>query len=219
MAIGNFGIKEVADVRFYPANALVIDDTTGKLKFANKPDSDTPYSEADKQLEFTTLKVSNLEITAETSDARGGKGNAKLLTWDHSREATLTLEDALLSLDCLQALMGSGSAKKDGSYGDVVKITTDSFAGNYCIVGTTFARDQETGKDHLFTFYVPNAKVGTDLTLTMEADGDPTVFSMTLSVLRASKTDNTMVALIAADAEYAEVTGRTAFAQVIENAQ
>ena len=218
MAIGSFGIKEVADVRFYPANALKINDQSGQLQFTNKPGSETPYSEADKKLEFTTLKVSNLEITAETSDARGGKGNAKLLTWDHSREATLTLEDALLSLDCLQALMGSGTDKANGSYGDVVKITSESFAGNYCIVGNTFARDQANGEDHLFTFFVPNAKVGTDLNLTMEADGDPTVFSMTLNVLRASKDDNTMVALIAADEKYVPTKDKTSFSHVITGA-
>ena len=214
MAIGNFGIKEVADVRFYPANALKV-NSTGKLEFATKKDG-TKYTESDKKLEFTTLKVSSIEITSETSDARGGKGNAKLLTWDHSREGTITLEDALLSLDCLQALMGDKAGKVNGTYGDVVKITTESFAGNYCIVGTTYARDQETGNDHLFTFFVPNAKVGTELNLEMSADGDPTVFNMTLTILRASKDDNTMVALIAADDAYTKAEGETSlFDQVI----
>ena len=214
MSLGKFGVKEVADVRFYPANALKINSTTGKLEFADKSDG-TKYSASDKKLEFTTLKVSNLEITAETTDARGGKGNAKLLTWDHSREGTLTLEDALLDLDCLQALMGEGDAKVNGTTNDVVKITTDSFASNYCIVGTTFARDQATGKDHLFTFFVPNAKVGTDLAIEMSADGDPTVFNMTLTVLRASATDNTMVALLASDQEYTVTAGKTLFDEVI----
>ena len=214
MAIGKFGVKEVADVRFYPANALKI-GATGKLEFNTKKDG-TKYTEADKKLEFTTLKVSSIEITSETSDARGGKGNAKLLTWDHSREGTITLEDALLSLDCLQALMGDAGGKVNGTYGDVVKITTESFAGSYCVVGTTYARDQESGDDHLFTFFVPNAKVGTDLNLEMTADGDPTVFNMTLTVLRASETDNTMVALIASDDKYTKGEGETSlFDQVI----
>ena len=215
MALGNFGIKEVADVRFYPANALAISPTTGKLAFQTKPDSSDKYTESDKILEFTTLKVSNLSITSETSDARGGKGNAKLLTWDHSREGTITLEDALLSLDCLQALMGDKEGKINGSFADVVKITTDSFADNYCVVGTTFAKDQTTGKDHLFTFFVPNAKVSTELNLEMSADGDPTVFNMELTILRANKDDNTMVALIAADEEYTRVTGQNIFSNVI----
>ena len=67
MALGKFGVKEVADVRFYPANALKINATTGKLEFGDKSDG-SKYTEADKKLEFTTLKVSNLEITAETTD-------------------------------------------------------------------------------------------------------------------------------------------------------
>lgn len=215
MALENFGIKEVADVRFYPANALAINSTTGKLSFQTKPNSSDKYTENDKVLEFTTLKVSNLSITSETSDARGGKGNAKLLTWDHSREGTITLEDALLSLDCLQALMGDKEGKINGSFADVVKITTDSFADNYCVVGTTFAKDQRTGKDHLFTFFVPNAKVSTELNLEMSADGDPTVFNMELTILRASKEDNTMVALIAADEAYTAVAGQNIFSQII----
>ena len=215
MALGNFGIKEVADVRFYPANALAISPTTGKLAFQTKPNSSDKYTESDKILEFTTLKVSNLAITSETSDARGGKGNAKLLTWDHSREGTITLEDALLSLDCLQALMGDKEGKINGSFADVVKITTDSFADNYCVVGTTFAKDQTTGKDHLFTFFVPNAKVSTELNLEMSADGDPTVFNMELTILRANKDDNTMVALIAADEEYTKTAGQSIFSNVI----
>jgi hypothetical protein len=100
--------------------------------------------------------------------------------------------------------------------GNSVLITTDSFADNYCVVGTTFAREQSSGDDRLFTFFVPNAKVGTDLTLSMEADGDPTVFSMTLNVLRADKDDNTMVALLAGDAEYVKGAGETSiFDQVV----
>ena len=214
MALGKFGVKEVADVRFYPANALKINTTSGALEFNTKPGTTEKYKPADMVLEFTTLKVSSLEITAETTDARGGKGNAKLLTWDHSREGTLTLEDALLSLDCLQALMGDKTGMIDKA-NNIVKITTDSFAENYCVVGTTYAKDQTTGKDHLFTFFVPNAKVGTDLNLEMSADGDPTVFNMTLTILRASENDNTMVALIAADDPY-DATGKTSiFADVI----
>lgn len=33
-------------------------------------------------LYLDTLKVSTIEQTAETADARGGKGNPKLITWD-----------------------------------------------------------------------------------------------------------------------------------------
>ena len=55
----------------------------------------------------------------------------------------------------------------------------------------TFARDITDGKDRLFTWYVPKAKVNSEVTLTMEAEGDPTVFDMNLRVLRDS--DGAMV--------------------------
>lgn len=187
MALTNytFGIKEVADVRFYPTESITYSSTNGTLTTTSDP-----------VLEFTTLKVSNIEFTAEQADARGGKGNAKLISWDHSREITLTLEDALLSVKCLQTLFGSAATD------NAITIGTSSFPENYAIVGTTFAREQSTGEDRLFTFYVPNAKISSDLTLTMEADGDPTVFSMTLNVLRASADDETMIALIPSAAKY-----------------
>ena len=200
MALGNFGIKEVADVRFYKTDAVTYDAAAGTLTVtAEKP-----------ELEFTTLKVSNLEFTAEQAEARGGKGNAPLIIWDYGREVNITLEDALLSVDCMKALFGNTGNNKG------ITIGAGTFPSNYAVIGVTFARDQETGDDHLFTFYVPNAKVGSEITLTMEAEGDPTVFSMNLRALRKSKTDDTMVALIPADSEYTKGEGETSlFDQVI----
>lgn len=204
MALGSFGIKEVADVRFYNTKDVTYDKAAGTITVAS---GKTPV------LEFTTLKVSNLEFTAEQSEARGGKGNAPLIIWDYGREVNITLEDALLSVDCLREMFGG--SKADTTKG--ITIGANTFPGNYAIVGVTFARDQESGDDHLFTFYVPNAKVGSEITLTMEAEGDPTVFSMNLRALRASKTDDTMVALIPdVDAPYTKAEGETSiFDQVV----
>ena len=189
MDLGSFGIKEVADVRFYNTNDVTYDKAAGTLTVAS---GKTPV------LEFTTLKVSNLEFTAEQSEARGGKGNAPLIIWDYGREVNITLEDALLSTDCLRTMFGGQKGDTDKA----ITIGANTFPGNHSVVGVTFARDQETGKDHLFTFYVPNAKIGSEITLTMEAEGDPTVFTMNLRALRKSKTDDTMVALIPAEDPY-----------------
>ena len=60
--LDRYGIKEVADVMFYDIKE---DGTIG-----------IPV------LYLDTLKVSTIEQTAETVDARGGKGNPKLITWD-----------------------------------------------------------------------------------------------------------------------------------------
>ena len=153
-----FGIKEVADVKFY----LI---TNG-----------TPATDA--TLEFNTLKVSNLEFTSEEASARGGKGNPKLVTWDYNREVTLTLQDALLSMETLAMIFGdtAGTDKK-------VTIGPDTYPGYYKIEGTTYARGTD-GTEKIFKFTIGKAKVSSNVTLTMEAEGDPTVFDMTITVLK-----------------------------------
>ena len=69
--LDRYGIKEVADVTFYDLSS-----------------SGTPTKPV---LYLDTLKVSTIEQTAETSDAKGGKGNATLISWDYGKEITLTL--------------------------------------------------------------------------------------------------------------------------------
>lgn len=159
-----YGIKEVADVKFYPVGGVTVGGDGGIT--ATK----TPV------LELDTLKVSNIEFTGEQSEARGGKGNPPLIIWDYGREINVTLEDALLSVEMLNIMFGEA-----GNDGHVV-INANSFPGTYAVVGKTFARDTD-GKDHLFTFYIPKAKIQSENTLTMEAEGDPSVFNMSLRVL------------------------------------
>jgi hypothetical protein len=52
-----------------------------------------------------------VEQTAENTDAKGGKGNAALISWDYGKEITLNLEDALFSARSLEVMYG-GKAKK-----------------------------------------------------------------------------------------------------------
>lgn len=68
-------------------------------------------------------------------------------------------------------------------------ITIDAahFPGTYYVVGDTYARSAVTGEDEFFQFIIPKAKMGSENTLTLEAEGDPTVFNMTLRVMRSSK--------------------------------
>lgn len=226
-----YGIKEVADVTFYN---ILNDGSRG-----------APV------LYLDTLKVSTIEQTAENAEARGGKGNAALISWDFGKEITVTLEDALYSPRSLALIYGDGDAKPDtydssnasvyktlwrktstftkveekvektvingvdvelsecvyydengtdvGREGNWVyltgkmpvtgalqiNVTANSFPGTYYIVGDTYARNEATGKDEFFQFEIPKAKVMSESnTITMEADGDPTVFSMNLKVLR-----------------------------------
>lgn len=42
-------------------------------------------------------------------------------------------------------------------------------------MGDTFARSEITGEDEYFQFILPKAKVTSENTITMEAEGDPSV--------------------------------------------
>lgn len=235
--LDRYGIKEVADVTFYEL------DANGK---PTKP-----------VLFLDTLKVSTIEQTAEQTDARGGKGNAKLITWDYGKEINVTLEDALFSPKSMAIMLGNGVVstmaantlimktetfvadnttlptegnsasgwnkdyigpdgytylKKnpkfyaaDGSVvssalvagekyfcsfdlamqdAGVIEVSADSFPGTYYITGDTYARNEASGKDEFFQFIIPKAKMSAENTITLEAEGDPSVFNLNLSVLR-----------------------------------
>lgn len=171
-----FGIKEVADVAFYNQGEVKYNAETGKVELTEtgvKP-----------VLEFTTLKTSGLEFTGETTEARGGKGNAVLMSWDHSREATLTLEDALLSAKSLATMLSNKPASLVGD-NTVISIDANGFPGTYTVIGKTYARGTD-GKDHLLTFLIFKAKVSAEANFEMSADGDPSTLNMTLKVLRCT---------------------------------
>lgn len=244
-----YGIKEVADVTFYKINA---DGSKG-----------APV------LYLDTLKVSTVEQTASSADARGGKGNPKLVSWDFGKEINVTLTDALFSPASMAIMFGdkdgvgistgktdekitkvamarisetpadttveidSKNGRKtvkvlaDGgatynttagivsvtgandvditaenfatqTAGDkvfvhyevtlqskkVIDINADTFPGTYYITGDTFCRSDITGEDDFFQFIIPKAKMSSENTITLEAEGDPSVFNLNLTVLR-----------------------------------
>lgn len=72
-----------------------------------------------------------------------------------------------------------------------VTISPDVFPGTYRVVGDTFMRNAK-GKDEPFQFIIDRAKVQSSVTLTLEAEGDPTTFEMTLQVLRGESSDEMM---------------------------
>lgn len=82
MANNKFGAKEVMDVILY-------DMATGR-----------------PVITFDTLKTSEIEVTSEKVEARGGKGNAKLLTWEINKNAVLRITDALLSPKSIELVSG-----------------------------------------------------------------------------------------------------------------
>ena len=78
--------------------------------------------------------------------------------------------------------------------GQEIIISANDFPGNYYIAGDTYARNEVTGEDEFFQFIVPKAKMLSEVTLTMEAEGDPSTFNMNLKVLRPK--DGVMMKLV-----------------------
>lgn len=113
-----YGIKEVADVTFYSITRI------GDEEFY------TPV------LFFDTLKVSTLDKSVETVNAKGGKGNGKILSWNFGKELKLKLEDALFSQMSLDMFMnGRVMAKLSDWTSAIAKLSVANKYGqkNYSI--------------------------------------------------------------------------------------
>lgn len=80
-----------------------------------------------------------------------------------------------------------------------IDINAEKFPGTYYVTGDTYARSENTGEDEFFQFIIPKAKIQSEVTLTMEAEGDPSTFSMNLRVLRPK--DGKMMQLVKYDFE------------------
>ena len=79
-----------------------------------------------------------------------------------------------------------------------VTISPDTFPGTYKVIGDTFMRSEKTGKDEPFQFVINKAKVQSNVTITLQAEGDPSTFEMTLNVLRSTNDqgENEMMKLV-----------------------
>jgi hypothetical protein len=95
-------------------------------------------------------------------------------------------------LDAVSAPSGGTSVMAKGME---INITAEFGDNTYYITGDTYARNYESGKDEYLQFIVPKGKVSAeDVSLTMEADGDPATFSMTVNCLKAN--DGSMLKLV-----------------------
>ena len=98
--LDKYAIKEVADVMFY------------ELDSKGAPSAPVLY--------LDTLKTSTLSQSSEVVDARGGKGNVKILSWDTNKELTIEMEDAVYSAKSLGIMFG-GDMKVFGDKQEVLK--------------------------------------------------------------------------------------------------
>lgn len=98
--LDKYAIKEVADVMFY------------ELDSKGAPSAPVLY--------LDTLKTSTLSQSSEKVEARGGKGNVKILSWDTNKELTIEMEDAVYSAKSLGIMFG-GTMKVTGDKQEVLK--------------------------------------------------------------------------------------------------
>lgn len=89
-----YGIREVADVIFYSITRV------GEEEFY------TPV------LFFDSLKVSTIDKNVENVNAKGGKGNGKVISWSFDKDVKLKLEDVLFSQMSLDMFMNGRVAAK-----------------------------------------------------------------------------------------------------------
>lgn len=76
------------------------------------------------ELILNYCKVTNLETTTETAEARGGMGNDIIMSWDYGRTATFNITHATLSDEMLKAITGdAGLSGTDAQTKYVEKIT------------------------------------------------------------------------------------------------
>lgn len=96
-----YGVREICNVVWRALGTYTIG---GKTFYKGEP-----------VLYFDSLKTTTLEGAATTVYAQGGRGNARLISWDGEKTLTLTMEDALISLESFQLLAGA-QANKDTTH-------------------------------------------------------------------------------------------------------
>ena len=117
------------------------------------------------------------------------KANGKTYTFDTTDTGTISWKAddfSTTTTGTVVSASGDWYTKRKVATTDigVIDINADTFPGTYYITGDTYARSMKTGEDEFFQFVIPKAKVQSDNTLTLEADGDPSVFNLNLRVLR-----------------------------------
>lgn len=86
-----------------------------------------------------------------------------------------------------------------------IEISGYTYPGTYYVTGDTYARSEKTGKDEFFQFIIPKAKIQSQNTITMQAEGDPSVFNLNLQVLRPA--NGAMMKLVKYDVALEEDKG------------
>lgn len=135
----------------------------------------------DAETIYRTFRVDQIENGKV--QLRGGKEFT--LPTEEGKVKYYTVDGAVSTKDALDAAYATVTV--DGKAIQEIDISPDTFPGNYAFVGDTYIRSEITGRDEAFQVILPKVKMQSEVTLTLEADGDPTTFNMNLKVLRPAK--------------------------------
>lgn len=149
------------------------------------------FGDGDATLAATTSSVTRMIYAADVAAYTAAiptEGNIPTLKYYSATD-----------MSAITTAPASGAVYIEETYENVtsnytIEVSANAFPGTYKLVGDTYSRNKDTGEDENFQFVVPQAKMGAENTITLEADGDPTVFSMTMRVLRPR--DGVMMKLI-----------------------
>lgn len=155
-----FGIREVCDCRFTHLD--------GNLHFA-----------------IDTAKMSSLESSSTTVYAQGGKGFSRLAAWEGEKSVTFTVEDAILSKESLEALLGEKMDRNNN-----IRVKNTSFAGYYKIEAYTLVKNIDNGENVAAKITIHKAKLQSNINLSMSPTGDPSAFTFTFDAF-ATNVDGT----------------------------
>lgn len=153
--------------------------------------------------------------TIQFTCAEAGQSNAK---WELPDGTTKSIPESVKYYDEKGKSTEVGSLEKDkvyyatfevtGSDIGTIEISAQNFPGTYYVTGDTYARKEATGADEYFQFIIPKAKMNAENTITLEAEGDPSVFNMSLRVLRPA--DGKMMKLVKYNIEPDDAGGLSA---------
>lgn len=147
-------------------------------------------------INLTTGARTQLVVETEEGEEKAIDGN-KAITFVNP---SLLEEDTVTKQGDHVRIFWDEIVDKDNAQESAVEVTIspNTFPGTYRVVGDTFMRSEKTGKDEPFQFVIGKAKVTSEVTITLEAAGDPSTFEMTLNVLRSTneRGENEMMKLV-----------------------
>jgi hypothetical protein len=82
-----------------------------------------------------------------------------------------------------------------GDTTEMITVKSDAFSGTYKIVGDTVVTNYETKELESFQIIIYQAKINSAFEITLEAEGDPSVFDMSIDVMKPD-THNRMIEMI-----------------------